>query len=245
MKIIVILFAVFCLTAVSIAQTADYHITDWHFRVSFLYSYFHFDSLGYNMQGYQSLWQTRGRYKKCPGDYFAEPGSIKYTYNKMLSDSVRNILIENVSFDIPVSLTDSIKWFRDSSESGLRDDFFLRFTDQSHVYVISGWWPAFVKYFVAVPDSNIYTEKALIGEFIKIYKHPLPADSLRLKRASDSEYSLLKGTFRNLQIRNYNIKAFSIEGRSQAPDLGQPPPMFSDWYNIIEITIYLDKEFMP
>lgn len=247
MKTILIFLAAFSLTAVSYAQPADYRIIDWRLRVSFQYSYFHFDSLGYIMPGHQSLWGTRSNslYKNTPGDYFAEPRCIKYKFNKTLSDSARNILFENILFDVPVSLTDSIRWFRDSSEFGLRDDFFLRFTDQRHVYVVSGWWPAFVKYFIAIPDSNIYTEKALTNELKKVYKYPLLIDSLRFKRASDNEYSLLGGGFRNLRIRNYTIRAFALDGRVQAPDLGQPPPMFSDWYNIIEITIYLDKEFMP
>gem|GEM_PF-3229576 len=229
------------------ADSSDYRSIDWRCRVSFQYSYFHFDSLGYIMQGHQSLWGTRSNsmYKKAPGDYFAEPGSIKYECNKTLSDSVRNVLIENILFDVPVSLTDSIRWFRDSSEFGLRNDFFIRFSDQRHVYVVSGWWPAFVKYFIAIPDSNIYTEKALANELRKVFKYPVLVDSLRFKRASDKEYSLLSGGFRNMRIRNFTIRAFAFEGRSEAPDLGQPPPMFSDWYNIIEITIYLDKEFMP
>jgi len=244
-KFLVIL-VVLC-AGIGIAEPGDYRIIDWRLRVSFQYSYFHFDSLGYIMQGHQSLWRTRSHslYKKTPGDYFAEPGSMKYKYNKALSASVRNVLFENILFDVPASLTDSIRWFRDSSEFGLRDDFFIRYTDQCHVYVVSGWWPAFVKYFIAIPDSNIYTEKALTSELKKVYKYPLLIDSLRFKRASDKEYSLLDGIFRNLRIRNYTIKAFALEGRSEAPDLGQPPPMFSDWYNIIEITIYLDKEFMP
>ncbi len=234
------------LLSAQLCSAENLRIIDWKYRVSMIYEKPIYDLLDLDIFEKQSLWGlSRGITAEKPGDYFSDIYFTGNTIDSLLADSIFTAYRDYINITIPIQLFDSIQLYIDSSTAGGRNEFFLRCADEKAVYALSGWWPKFIKYYVAFPKDTILSEKDLMADLSKIIIFSDVTDSMCFSRREKRGYYLLKGIFKNIMIRNYKISAFSSEGRSEAPDLGQPPPMFSDWYNIIEITIYLDKEFMP
>jgi hypothetical protein len=233
------------LVITSSANSDSLYVIDWSNRLSVGYNPFYYEYLHFDMFSGRGFWQTRCVDPKSPGDYFSEPSADSSYFDTIVATDLMNNYKNLINLEIPMDLIKHTRWFSDTLHGSDRTEYFLRYTDSHCVYVISGWWPKFIKYFKAIPRDLKLTQNELKTELKTILNNSKLIDSMKFRENSEENLYLLESTFSNVSVRNYKFVAKWYEGRSRAPDLGQPPPMFSDWYNIIEITIYLDKEFMP
>jgi hypothetical protein len=230
----------------AIVYGGDLQIINWENRVALDYGsgFNQHDRFGLlDIQSPYSL--TRGYRKDAPGDYFLE----FYLSNKVIDSSFAETLIQKYSKHIYV-LPHKQVMFKcnvplDTIGSSKRKEYFIRYTDGKYVYVISGWWPRFIQFYRASLGKFRFRQEQFKSQLLKLLRDGDTFSKAKMDMYSKDDFYLYKGVNGNVVVCNYNVKASYYEGRSEAPDLGQPPPMFSDWYNIIEITIYLDKEFMP
>jgi hypothetical protein len=242
-KLLIILLLL--LSDLCVAQ--NYRILDWEFRLSILhddpvYSYLDLDIYSRSSSPW-GFW--RGMTKEKPGDYFDDIYAQETTVDSSVFKAVWDTYRKYINDSILGEVIYSTKWYTSSYDSAYRKEYFVRYTDNKYVYVISGWWPKFIKFYKATPKDITLSESDVRNDLRVILKDKSLSDKFKFSMESEGDFYILKAQNENYMIRNYKISASAYEGRQTGADLGQPPPMFSNWYNIIEITIYLDKEYIP
>jgi hypothetical protein len=234
------------LLLISIIEAVELKKIDWQYGFDVIYDpqVSSILRLGY-FTSPQPWSDTRGWQKEAPGDYFMEFCRGRMSIDSTLAESIATRYQAFFGIDIPKEIFYGCSIPLDTAGSSERQEYFTRYTDGKYVYVISGWWPKFIKFYRATLGKSKLEPNQFKSQLRNMVKSDSVFKNTKLYMYENKEFYLLKGVENNLIAFNYNIEASYYKGRSQAPDLGQPPPMFSDWYNIIEITIYLDKEFMP
>jgi hypothetical protein len=244
MKMLRYSIIIFVLSSSIMAQ--EINLLDWENRVAI-----HYDSgirsilrLGY-LSSPMPLSVTRTYHKEIPGDYFMEFCRGRMSIDSTLAESIATRYQAFFGLNIPKEIFYGCSIPLDTAGSSERQEYFTRYTDGKYVYVISGWWPKFIKFYRATLGNSKLEPNQFKSQLSNLVKSDSVFKNTKLYTYENKEFYLFRGVENNLIAFNYNIEASYYEGRSEAADFGQPPPMFSDWYNIIEIAIYLDKEFMP
>jgi hypothetical protein len=250
MKQIATTFLILMIWGISSAEP-NFKVIDWGSPILMLYDTFHRQHLYYNYGARQDTWggwQRNYEHDK-PGDFFCEI----WSQPKQIEDSTRNRIYQayyNLLAHFPdSSLFGNLHWYSDTltfrwlDSTETRNEYFLRYTDEKYVYVISGWWPNFIKIFRAYPSNVRIGLDTLIVEINSLLKEPLKITKTQLSEISDNKYFLVQGINDNYMVRYYNIKAY-ISDLNMAYSKEQPP-MFAPRYSIIEITYYLNKDFIP
>jgi hypothetical protein len=226
-------------------------VIDWDRSVAMLYSKFQRQHLYFNYGARQDIWggwQRNYEHDK-PGDFFCSSTSPRKLIDKSVCESIAGIYKDVMAISPDSLLINSMHWYSDTlhfkwlDSTEIRNEYFLRYTDQKFVYVISGWWPNFIKIYKAFPDNLHFGVDSLITEVNSILTKPLNIAKTQFSEVTDGKYYLIQGKINNYMVRCYNIKAY-ISGIDVAPSKNQPL-MFSPWYSIIEITYYLNKDFIP
>jgi hypothetical protein len=244
------LIALIILAATSFAQQ-HYEVSNWDHSVAMLYDQFQRKHLSFNYGAAQYKWGgwQRNAEHKTPGDYFCPPESqprlIDESTRKNISQSYFNILVNPPD----TTFIRELHWYSDTltykwlNITEIRSEFFLRFTDGKCVYVISGWWPNFIKIYKAFPGNSRISLDSLIMETNALLKSPLNIAKTKFSDISDGKYFLVESKSNDFMVRYYNIKAYISD--LYLAYSKKRPPMFSPWYSIIEITYYLNKDFIP
>jgi hypothetical protein len=233
----------------SLAQP-NLELLEWGYTISMLYSDFQFRHLNFGDFAEMKWggWQRNSGHNK-PGDYFCLPEAIPRT----IADSTRSNIYQSYS-NLIISRPDSalfnkLDWYSDTLTykwldlTEIRNEYFLRYTDQRFVYVISGWWPNFIKFYKAFPTNENIGIDSLLKEANLILKSHIKIPKTAFSEVSDERYFLIQGKSDDLMVRYYNIKAYLAS--FDAANSKEKPAMFSPWYSIIEITYYLNKDFIP
>jgi hypothetical protein len=216
-----------------------------------LYTPFHRQHLFYNWGARQDTWGgwQRNYDHDKPGDFFCEIWSHPRQINDSTSNSIYRTYTKLFAHLPDSSLFRNLRWYSDTLTFGwlnlteIRNEYFLRYTDQKYVYVISGWWPNFIKIFRAYPGSVRIGLDTLIAEINSSLIEPMKLAKTRLSEISDDNYFLVQGINDNFMVRYYNIKAYGKD--LYIAHLKKQPVMLSPWYSIIEITYYLNRDFIP
>jgi hypothetical protein len=192
---------------------------------------------------------------KAPGDYFRSPEGINS--NTLSQDEINIItnilkpLIKNIFYDQFV--LDSLKGYQYHlySDSIMREDFFIRYSQGDTIYVISGWVGKFLSFYRAVPGIIKYDHDALQKEIFKIAvesiyipqeifnKAPM-GDPLIFSKTGEKPYFIeYVDKEKMIRVRCYQIS-------EEIPKPGQESsPFNSTPRTLIEITKFLDKDVMP
>jgi hypothetical protein len=247
---ILMVFAVLLIYSIC---NGEFQKLDWRLRVSFGYSKFHQLHLHYGVALHQIGWGafTRSLDPIKPGDYFADHLSQSKTIDSITLNSIVNEYQQHFR-DLPIDLFKaSLYWCSDTlhgpgkNKVVIRNEYFFRYTDGTCVYVLSGWWPNFIKLFKAYPGDNKLDINQLNKEISHFTKNESTLKRLVYSDTASAPFFLVQAHSDNFLIRHYNINAMHVEGREHGADLNQPPPMFAPRYSIIEITYYLNKDFIP
>ena len=194
----------------------------------------------------------RGTNIETLGDYFFPPSAKYAAVEKTTIEGLVRAYNNSFKSPIPESLFYAVDWY-DLNGSYLSDhklpdtsryEFFIRCTDGNAIYVLSGWLPNFIKLYKAIPRDYKLSLIGLKNEIDSLIISPA-ANSFAFDSIFEGNHYLYKGRSSNIIIKNYNISAHRPDRLVKGHPIESTPAMYSDWYNIIEITVYLNKEFMP
>lgn len=189
---------------------------------------------------------VRQPYLTFPGDYFWPP----HTRFKMASDIVTQLRVsENgtilefisgtASRVIPNSLIlGSLRGFAYDFRSGSRREAYTMLSEGDTVYVVSGWLGKFLSFYRVVPGDFRLSSSEFMKELGEITPLAGEIKESGFRHESDSlnylwEYVDKDKMFR---VRNYLM-------RTVLPP--SPPDSPEQYYNLIEVTRFYDKEAIP
>ena len=184
-----------------------------------------------------------------PGDYFRPANAgignnlqdIHSEFSISEREEVKRFLNSNVFFDTSeIEMLLNLTCFAYDIRGNHRREAYGMFVDSDTVYVISGWLGKFMSYYRVVPGDFRLTTSEFIEELDKItpLAKNLEGKEKTFHNEADStnylhEYIDRDGMFR---VRNYLMKTV----------LPPSPPVGPEqYYNLIEITKFYDKEAIP
>lgn len=181
---------------------------------------------------------------KAPGDYFVSPhGAAEVSIPETTKEEIRASLLSTINsryFDD--YLLDSLRGytFQLGGEDQPRGEYYIRYSRNDTIFVISGWLGKFISFYRAVPGHKKYSfddlQKA-IAQLIAIGIE-IPHEAYE-KSSRDNPYFIeYIDREKIVRVRCYHISEI-VRFDEQANNF------ITDPYTLIEITRFIDKETMP
>jgi hypothetical protein len=214
-------------------------------RSLFEISNFHLNFIGFVINIPAPIFPLRMHDLKAPGDYFRHPrGAESIELTKADINEVENSLMNTIGFQYYDSyILDNLTGYEYSLLGGkiLRREYYVKYARGDTIYVISGLLGEFLSFYRAISDETrlsveqVKNEASGLSPAVRFEKN----DSFVAK---ENEYIyFLEHLDREskLRVRNYQVVEYWQQSDKNRDD------SIGKYYNLIEITRFLDEEAMP
>jgi len=194
----------------------------------------------------------RTRFDLRPGDYFRYPRGAG---NASLTESEKNEVMTALHRTIDSSLYNSLvlenlngcEYLMDHGKVHRRE-YHVRYSCGDTIYVISGWLGKFLSFYRVVPGDQELSIEQLQDEINSISPLFGKVNETKFTVRKDELNYFIQYIDREIMLRVRNYKIFEW----QYPDPNEIPAggryfdyMGKKYYNLIEITRFIDKEVIP
>ena len=194
----------------------------------------------------------RTRFSERPGDYFRYPrGADSATLSQSEKNEVKSILQNTIDSSLyNPSVLKNLNGYKYSMDHGNvnRREYHVRYSCADTTYVISGWLGKFLSFYRVITGDIRLSIDDFQQEIKSIY-HSYAKGKTKIftNKRDELNYFIQYADRENmLRVRNYQIFEW------QYPDLEDIPPgqryydfLGKKYYNLIEVTRFIDEEVMP
>jgi hypothetical protein len=206
---------------------------------------FHLDFLGFVLKTPSPISALRMLELKAPGDYFRHPrgaDSVQLTTAdiKEIESTIKNTIAEQY-YDSYI--LDNMAGYEYNLLNGKisRREYYVKYSRGDTVYVISGLLGKFLSFYRAVPGESRLSIDQLKVEAAKLSPGiNFKEDDIFIEKENEYIYFTERvDREQKLRVRNYQVVEYW-----QETDKERDNPL-GKYYNLIEITKFLDEEAMP
>jgi len=246
-KIIVVVFILIAfLEGIIKAEDNAFSIDSLNNEIA--YTGYHHKYLGLSLyipvpDGNIDIWR-RSRFSKTPGDYFRYPrGADTTTLSESEFAEVNNMLMQNIKNSYYDStILANIKGYKYEQDHGKvkRREYYISYSRADTIYAISGWLGKFFSFYQVIPGYFGLTIDEFQNKALKLSSNYIQADKNNFISEKDKVIYFTEYIDRDsmMRIRNYQMAKVGVS-EDRAHHEGKR------YYNVIEITKFLDKEVMP